>query len=948
MYSGSRLKKLTRSKIVCWIRVTSKVLLLAVLAAVFPINSFAASRGLSVELRASEAPNAPVAEAVELYANSYALIIGNDDYVNGWPKLSNAIKDAEIVATELEKKGFEVELYRNLDSDGLSSAFKKFFILKGDDPSARLFVWFAGHGATIDGEGYLIPTDAPVPNDGPQFKFLSVALRDFGTYMRQSVSKHVYAVFDSCFAGTVFSSQRALPPSAITRATTLPVRQFLTSGDEDQEVSDDGAFRELFVRAINGEERSDANGDGYVTASELGIFLGDRVTNLTQSQQTPRYGKLRDKNFDRGDFVFRLPNGPSATAVTSSPAAVNDGAEVAFWDSVKDSDNVKEFDAYLMQFPQGSFAGLARIKKSSLQQKLAAAKQRTRPREAFKIAFLDRDLQATKTANIREIPFPTAKRVGRLSPGDRVWGVGQTETKGGTWYKVARDGTDLGFVYAPLLASVGNIDEIIGIEPLVRPMPAGAESISVQQTASLAQPDQADGFEEAAKEEVGSLVEAPEPTTTDDRLSFLVDDLIEETTLSANEQVLDEAPTASADAEFSGQQQASAVEAAAVNTAAVDTAVTSSANEIALVVDVGSELLEVEKTELDTTQENLAQDYSFQDSALQDNTLQDSATEYEAPQSETTSAQVDAKVASIEMASEEIVPKQTTGQVLQTENITPSASPEPSQAVSRGQVLSNAVEQAEAQLAEARKRELEFRGQANSTGLSQTSPIAVEKKADSVVAEQTVSAAATSAVEKVIQKPPPPSQVVQTAATDAGLQAQREVSAYLRRYIDAAESGNSKAQFSLGYIYETGQEVEKNVSEAIRWYSVAAEANEIQAMIRLGLLYENGNDISKDLTEAAYWYRKAASEGHADAQQTIGYMYENGLGVIKDPAEAARWYERAATQGRVAAQNNLGRLYQLGIGVERNLDSAIFWYEKAASQGSEAARNNLADLIPGR
>ena len=137
--------------------------------------------------------------------------------------------------------------------------------------------------------------------------------------MRQARSKHAFAVFDSCFSGTVFDSARALPPSAVTRATTLPVRQFLTSGDAGQTVSDDGAFRELFIRALNGEERADANGDGYLTASELGIFLTDRVTNLTQSKQTPRYGKLRDKDWDRGDFVFALPEGGAQVAAAPSP-----------------------------------------------------------------------------------------------------------------------------------------------------------------------------------------------------------------------------------------------------------------------------------------------------------------------------------------------------------------------------------------------------------------------------------------------------------------------------------------------------------------------------------------------------------------------------------------------------------------------------------------------------
>ncbi|MEX0942135.1 MAG: caspase family protein, partial [Pseudomonadales bacterium] len=480
----------------------ARVLMACFLAMVLHLDADAASRGLIVNLRTSESVDAPIADVVELYADSYALVIGIDEYNNGWPKLSNAIKDAELIASQLEAKGFNVELHKNLASSELSGVFKRFFILKGDNPNARLFIWFAGHGATVDGEGYLIPADAPTPNTNrSEFKFASVALRDFGTYMRQAVSKHVYAVFDSCFAGTVFSSQRALPPAAITRATTMPVRQFLTSGDVDQTVSDDGTFRELFIRSINGDERADANGDGYVTASELGMFLGDRVTNLTQSLQTPRYGKLRDKNFDRGDFVFILPEGAVANSLPNAPVpGPGRNAEIAFWNSIKDSDSAGQFEAYLKQYPDGTFASLAMVRKSELERKLVASRARAEAEKIFKVEFIDQDMQASGVANIRETPFPTASRVGQLEEGAFVWAVGESTTPGGTWYKVARDGVELGFVYGPLLASVGSNATVVDVVPL--PM-------------------------EAPKVIASEPVPAA-PRTAEEQLSFLVEDLLQD------------------------------------------------------------------------------------------------------------------------------------------------------------------------------------------------------------------------------------------------------------------------------------------------------------------------------------------------------------------------------------------------------------------------------------
>ncbi len=331
----------------------------------------ASSRGVPLKLRASEKADAPVVEEVQLYGNSHALVIGIDDYTNGWPRLSMAVKDAQLVAAALKKKGFDVTLVLNAKAVELNRAFEEFFLLKGEDPDARLFVWYAGHGHSERGEGFLVPADAPTPAKRGQFRLKSLALRRVGEFVRLAESKHAFAIFDSCFSGTVFESARALPPSAVTRATTLPVRQFLTSGDAGQTVSDDGTFRELFIRALDGEERADANGDGYVTASEMGLFLTDRVTNLTQSKQTPRYGKLRDKDWDRGDFVFSLPEveKPKPKQVATATRAADTGAaaarlqqETVFWESIKDSGDPSAYKAYLEAFPGGTFAPLARVK----------------------------------------------------------------------------------------------------------------------------------------------------------------------------------------------------------------------------------------------------------------------------------------------------------------------------------------------------------------------------------------------------------------------------------------------------------------------------------------------------------------------------------------------------------------------------------------------------------
>ena len=230
-----------------------------------PTILFAAeTRGLSVLLRASEAADAPIEAEVELYSKSYALVIGNDDYTSGWPRLGQAVKDARNVAKALEGQGFEVTLKTNLDWRSLRQTFEDFFLEKGSAPDARLFIWYAGHGHTDQrGEGYLIPTDGALERDRLKFRRTALSLRRFGDFVRLADSKHVFTVFDSCFAGTIFDVARGAPPPHITRITTEPVRQFMTSGDAGQTVSDDGTFAKLFIEALQGKRRADGNGDGY-------------------------------------------------------------------------------------------------------------------------------------------------------------------------------------------------------------------------------------------------------------------------------------------------------------------------------------------------------------------------------------------------------------------------------------------------------------------------------------------------------------------------------------------------------------------------------------------------------------------------------------------------------------------------------------------------------------
>lgn len=261
-------------------------------------------------------------KSIALYKNSYALVIGINNYTDGWPRLANAVTDAQEVKQALEEHGFEVNLIENPTAQQLESAIRNFVVSNGKGKDDRLLFYFAGHGYTHrydwGGEmGYIIPADTPLPGiDMEGFQKKAVIMENFNTYARAINSKHALFIFDSCFSGSIFALARAAP-DAISYKTTQPVRQFITAGSANETVPDRSIFKQQFLEALSGE--GDSIKDGYITGSELGEFLQTTVVNYSRESQHPQYGKIRDPNLDKGDFVFVVPKASIAQATNNIP-----------------------------------------------------------------------------------------------------------------------------------------------------------------------------------------------------------------------------------------------------------------------------------------------------------------------------------------------------------------------------------------------------------------------------------------------------------------------------------------------------------------------------------------------------------------------------------------------------------------------------------------------------
>ncbi|MCK5717924.1 MAG: caspase family protein, partial [Thiomargarita sp.] len=252
----------------------------------------------------------PQNNTVLSYINSYALIIGQSNYINGWSTLSTVPGEVEEVATVLTEQGFVVEKHLNLNAVDLEKSYKGFIKNYGYKSKNRLLFFFSGHGySRFKGKkGYIVPVDAPNPNiKGQEEAFLktAISMTQINAWAKEIEAQHALFLFDSCFSGTVFQNKSgSTAPPYITEAISNPARQFITAGNADEMVPSESVFTPAFVNALR-YKLGDLNKDGYVTGVELGFYLANEVPRHAP-QQHPQHGKIQGYDFSLGDFVFVL------------------------------------------------------------------------------------------------------------------------------------------------------------------------------------------------------------------------------------------------------------------------------------------------------------------------------------------------------------------------------------------------------------------------------------------------------------------------------------------------------------------------------------------------------------------------------------------------------------------------------------------------------------------
>jgi len=357
-------------------------------------------------------------------ADRVALVIGNSAYEHT-SRLRNPVNDATAMRDALTRLGFDVVFRRDADEDAMEDALGAFEEMSAGADLALVF--YAGHGMEMNGANYLVPVDARLSSAAAVGRE-TVALDDVLNAVAEARTRIV--ILDACrnnpftrsMRGAVRANVRSGGLAAVAAGAGSLVAYAAAAGD----VADDGdgrhsPFTEALlaqieqpgvdvrimlgnvgeaVRARTGRQQpfvySSLSGEHYLGNASVGPNPAAAEAALAMDESARRavqrglmaagfaagapdgvFGPMtraairawqRSRGASPSGYLDRLSAAALGARVGSSPpaASVSPQQETVFWQSIADSTDPADFEAYLQLFANGTFAPLARNRLAAL------------------------------------------------------------------------------------------------------------------------------------------------------------------------------------------------------------------------------------------------------------------------------------------------------------------------------------------------------------------------------------------------------------------------------------------------------------------------------------------------------------------------------------------------------------------------------------------------------
>jgi hypothetical protein len=281
-----------------------------------------------------------------------ALLIGNAAYTSGMPALTYPLQDIRVLEQSLKKLNFEVQVIRNADQKAMGRAIRDFGTSAREAQVA--LVYYSGHGMQARDENYLIPVGATIETEG-DLDIEAIQLKALMRQIEDARPKTTVVVLDACRDNPVASRTKS-GSKGLSRVQNPPNNTLVVfAALPGTTATDNGVFaKELANRLV----------EPNVGIRTVFDKVGQAVRQATgQKQSIQRDDQLSED-------VVLLANArvePVPVPVPAPvPAPIQDGPTAAqieqqAWETASRGNAEAGFRAYLSEYPQGRFAGAARV-----------------------------------------------------------------------------------------------------------------------------------------------------------------------------------------------------------------------------------------------------------------------------------------------------------------------------------------------------------------------------------------------------------------------------------------------------------------------------------------------------------------------------------------------------------------------------------------------------------
>ena len=279
-----------------------------------------------------------------------ALVIGNGEYQFAG-RLPNPATDAAEVSKALREVGFDVFVGTDCTKEKMERLIDDFGakLAQGGEHAVGVF-YYAGHGVQIKGTNYLVPVDARAQSES-DVRYRAVDVDFLLGKMDDAKSGVNIIILDACrdnpFSRSFRNSSNGLAQVTAPRGTLIA---YATS--PGKVATDSGVYRSSLIAALR-----------TPGLNVLDVFqeVGAKVDRETKGQQTPwQSSSLTGRFF----FVPSVEQAsvPKPSQPDSKKAGDPAAAEQEAWEEVRNSTDVEDFREFLKNFPNGTYAGTAKVK----------------------------------------------------------------------------------------------------------------------------------------------------------------------------------------------------------------------------------------------------------------------------------------------------------------------------------------------------------------------------------------------------------------------------------------------------------------------------------------------------------------------------------------------------------------------------------------------------------